>query len=552
MHDDEHATPTPNTPPPAFDAPATTNGHHITDRSGEHLGLPGRHDPDAERAVAAAILTGGNTILDAVAATGLEPHHALDPTSRAIIAAAYQLHHDSTTIDPITVADTLGDAVHALETPAPDGTTIHGKAVLVALYPAAAYTAAAHHARIVVDHARTRELKYAATELVEAVGAHYDTGITDETRLDRALQHIIDLRSRPAAGARSSWHAVDLAPILDGGSPSQPPTLLRRTDGQSLVYAGKVNAFNAESETGKSWLALWGCAQEIDEGRHAIYIDFEDAAHTAVERLLSFNLDREQIAEHFHYLRPDDPFDIASQAAVEKLITDTTATIVVIDGVTEAMHLHGLSLLDNDDIARFYSLLPRRIASHGPGVIDIDHVPKDVNNRKGGIGGQHKRAGVDGSILLLEPSKPFGRGRHGVARIIVDKDRPGHVRAIAHEGKIAGELHLDSSNSAGQPNLYVQAVDVGQNQLDGTPWDGPTQCMEAILHWFDANPGEEVAQRSFPERLRAAGVSYRNQTIRDALERLVVDGHLQARNGPRNARLYQLATPTDGEPNGMF
>ena len=48
--------------------------------------------------------------------------------------------------------------------------------------------------------------------------------------------------------------------------------------------------------------------------------------------------------------------------------------------------------------------------------------------------------------------------------------------------------------------------------------------------------------------MRAFGLSYRNKTIGDALERLAVDGALRVRDGARGARLFAL-TATKGGPD---
>ena len=53
-------------------------------------------------------------------------------------------------------------------------------------------------------------------------------------------------------------------------------------------------------------------------------------------------------------------------ASKQLLALTATATLVILDGVTEAMTLHGYDLHSNADIAAFYHLLPRPIADTGP------------------------------------------------------------------------------------------------------------------------------------------------------------------------------------------
>lgn len=75
-------------------------------------------------------------------------------------------------------------------------------------------------------------------------------------------------------------------------------------------------------------------------------------------------------------------------------------------------------------------------------------------------------------------------------------------------------------------------------------WDGPTECMAAILSYFtEHEPDAELTKNKVGERLRARGLRYREQTIRDALEQLAATGTLDARDGPNRSRLFRLPNP---------
>ncbi len=490
------------------------NGHRGKDRTLYSI------DREAEVALLGALLNGANPTLVDPAAWTLQG-------AQAVHAAITHLY-DGKPLDGRLVARAIGNELDRLQVDTGTGVVTGEHALVMLELKAPATSAAPRFAAIVADHHRRRLLAADITNATEAL--HQG----DTNRVLEHLEHGLSTASTTATTS-SSWKPVDLAGILAGDSPKQPPTMLHRTDGQALLYPGKVNAFNAESETAKTWLALWAAAEEIDNGNHVVFIDFEDRPETAVERLLLFTLEPHQIASHFHYVRPDDPLDIAAHLALDELLADTRASLAIIDGITEAMSMNGLSLLDNEDIARFYALLPRRIAATGAGVINIDHLPKDTSNRKGGIGGQHKRAGVDGVILKLEPVKPFGRGLHGVARLVVDKDRPGHVRSASVGGSFAGELHLDSTG--GWAVLTVEAPSTPSEH--GRKWDGPTECMATLTAFFDDHPREEFAKTSIPAKIRAISpTGYRDQTIYDSLERLVADRVLQARQGRSNSTLY--------------
>lgn len=245
MHDDE-AHDLEERPPPPTDAPdnTSTNGHRdVVDRSGEHLGLPGRHDIDAERSIAGAMLLAGNDTVDKVKNTGLEPADILDPTSCAVVAACYELHEAGVPVDVLTVADELSDAVTALQVPGGDGITSHGKAALLSLVAQCMSPASAPaHARIVIDHARDRHLKYAVTDLAEA------HRLDDPARLDRALRQIVDLRT-PAAGAE----LLDVHWVHETLEEPPPPDddLIA-----GVLARGEITGIGANRNIGKSMLVM--------------------------------------------------------------------------------------------------------------------------------------------------------------------------------------------------------------------------------------------------------------------------------------------------------
>ena len=54
-----------------------------------------------------------------------------------------------------------------------------------------------------------------------------------------------------------------------------------------------------------------------------------------------------------------------------------------------------------------------------------------------------------------------------------------------------------------------------------------------------------LSKNATATRLRALGLSYRGQTIGDALERLAIEGVLTVSNGARSARLFRLGRPEE-------
>ncbi|MEX1140985.1 MAG: AAA family ATPase [Thermoleophilaceae bacterium] len=288
---------------------------------------------------------------------------------------------------------------------------------------------------------------------------------------------------RQAEAPATSWEPVPLGPILDGDARIPEPDQLDRSDGPCLLYRGKVHQVVAEPEAGKGWLVCRASRDALAAGETVLYIDFEDEAGTLVERSVALGTDPQAIRERFVYIRPDEPLAGPTRQHLDAALERKPA-LVVIDGVTEAMTLHGLDLSDNRDIARWLELLPRPAQRSGAAVVLVDHVVKDREARgRYAIGGQHKLAGID-VAYGLDAVEPFGRGRDGLVKVAVHKDRPGHVRTYAEGNQIAlMRLHSDPDTGA---------VAVTLNPPDATGDEGefrPTVLMERISQAVEVNPG---------------------------------------------------------------
>lgn len=474
------------------------------------------HDLDAEHGLLGTLMLSIEAC-DTTIALGLEPQHFYLPTNADIYDA----------ITRALGADELPDAV-TVHARLPSSTTITGPDLLHLVANAPTWTNAGAYARRILHTHRLRQLQAASTAVADRARAG---------DLDGALHELEQLQAGlPDTDTTSSWTAVDLTAALDGDGPP-PPTMLARDDGICLLYPGKVHAFNAESESGKSWLALAAVAQELHAGRHALYIDFEDDDIGIVGRLQALGVGRDRIIGQLHYLRPDDPIDAVSTAALERLLLDHQPAIAIVDGVTEVMAQNGWSITDNDDAARFLLALPRRIARHGPAVVLIDHVTKDKEGRgRYGIGAAHKLAGLDGAAYHLEVSQPFGIGRNGASRITVTKDRPGHVRGAAIEGRFIGEMRL-TSLPGGAVHLTVSShADAAHSR----PQVRPTNLMEQV-----SKSVQELNEAGIePNKSAVAGeIQAAKANVLLAIDWLIEEHYLSTTPGPKRAQMLRSLKP---------
>lgn len=360
--------------------------------------------------------------------------------------------------------------------------------------------------------------------------------------------------SAPADTAREpvprTWAAQDLRSVLDGSYKPPQPTVGRRDDGVGLFYPGRMNSVASESEAGKTWFALIACLQEINDGNHVLYLDFEDDAGGVVGRLLCLGANPADVLEYFHYVRPENspgPVDLVDLAAV----VDTRPTLAIVDGVTEGMSLLGLELKDNTDVAKFGRTLLRPLANAGAAVVTLDHVVKSAENRgRYSIGGVHKLNGLNGVMYMLENRRPFGIGVTGKSTIRVAKDRPGQIRknGLSHSSGMHWYADLvvkSESAEFAEAHLYApiqrdeedRQEDEERKRLNGIK----RKVLEAVGKAKEPLTGKGIEDR----------VTGRATDVRRAVADLIDSGQIVAASGPRNSTLHSIpsaSTPAPEQP----
>ena len=335
----------------------------------------------------------------------------------------------------------------------------------------------------------------------------------------------------------SRWEPIDLGPVLRGEVVTSPPTVFERADGIRLLYPGRINAFIGETETCKTWMALAAVAQELQAEHHVIYVDFEDCAESAVERLRALGVTPDRIGRLFTYLNPGGRFDELAQAVVlEAIAAMGHPSLVVFDGVTEAMADLGLDPLSGTDVAIYYAGSPRWMANTGAATLVLDHVTKSTESRgRWAIGSERKLSGLDGAAYGFESLVTFGRGKTGLVKMTVAKDRSGHIRQHEAAGKVIAMAELKSWPDDG----VTVHFGVPEVATDGN--FRPTYLMAKLSETIIKTPGLST-------RALNGAVTGKTEAKALAIEMLVVEAYVEVRPGPRNANLHYSLRPFGGDP----
>jgi KaiC/GvpD/RAD55 family RecA-like ATPase len=296
------------------------------------------------------------------------------------------------------------------------------------------------------------------------------------------------------------------------------PTMLRREDGNNILYPGKINAIFGESESGKTWVALEAVRQELAKGNKVFYIDFEDSARGIMNRLKTLKTPQEALSR-FLYANPDTAYTPAISEAIQATLAEFEPTLIVVDGVNAAMNLMGLDLEKNKDATEFSQRILRPLRTFGSGILTIDHVTKSKDTRGNyAIGAQAKRADIDGVAISVSVEQPFGRGIDGALALTVTKDRPGFVRAICPDAKTLGIANIKSGGDTLSVSITGGTVKISSRE----------QKMQAVTEMLQRH-GYEMGRNQIAEQLRKEGQTIGNDELKQVIDSLLTAGAIDYR-----------------------
>jgi hypothetical protein len=355
----------------------------------------------------------------------------------------------------------------------------------------------------------------------------------------------------PPDDGPDSWAPIDLGPYLRGEIVRSEPSLgMVRTDGLRLLYRGKEYAVIGEMEAGKSWFALACVAAELNADNHVVYAHFEECDPSdSLDRLVALGVRDCDLLRFLRFVGPERPVNPDALAA---LLAPPAPTLVIFDGVNEAMALHRWAIREEHGAAEYRRRLVKPCTRVGAAVLSLDHVVKDAERRsRNALGSVHKGNGLSGSLILLENAEPFGPGQRGRSHVFITKDRPGFLRrhgrpVLKVPGKtFIGELVVDDTRQFVPCLEVVFHSPTGDTVVSKSDTTGNSTLAAEVFAVVDALPGKAVtSERELFAQCRKAEIKARESLIRDAVDDLIVESRLIAVTGKRNAKGYQIPART--------
>lgn len=331
----------------------------------------------------------------------------------------------------------------------------------------------------------------------------------------------------PEAGPVGGWSPLDLAATVAGlldGTVDRPEPTIGCFGSGCLFYAGRINSVHGDSTGGKTWTALVTAKQEMERGEAVVYVDLEDTAAGVVSRLLfDLGVAPEVVAERFVYLHPDERLTPGAARGLAALLDARRPSLVVVDSTGEALAIEGANPNADEEVARWFRLLPRLAVRYGAAVLLLDHATKAGNNDLWPIGSQRKRAAVTGAAYLQKVATPFGKDQDGKAVLVCAKDRHGNYplkRRVAALTVRGGAITLEPEHSTSPAGDFR-----------------PTGYMEKVSRWL-----EQAGAPQSKNQAEQAGLGNKKH-VTDALAALVADGYVAVQAGPRGAQLHAVVRP---------
>lgn len=301
-----------------------------------------------------------------------------------------------------------------------------------------------------------------------------------------------------------------------------------------LAYPGLRHLISGEPETGKTWLALILALLELKAGHAVFWFDFGEMGAAAIrERLAALGVTDEERDGLFFYFEPEEAIDDPARADLEQLIAEREPSLAVVDAYTGVLELHGLSPDKATDIQAFQRRLVAVLRRHGAAVVTLDHVVKDPEKRGKFSTGSERKLGAVEVHLGLEIIRPFGRGKHGLAKVLTKKDRPGWLPRPK-----AAEFELTANDDGTEATWALRLSDTGHDDdADEPPAFRPTTLMERVSIYLEAS------SESTSRNLVLGNVTGKDKYLRIALDVLAHEGYIRETPGARGASLYESLKP---------
>jgi len=307
-------------------------------------------------------------------------------------------------------------------------------------------------------------------------------------------------------------------------------------DGRFLFHLERFNLIHGDSGSGKSWLAVHLLAECIRANRMVVLLDYEDTAAVTGARLRQIGVSQSEQDRWLRVAHPDEPTSTPGLVAelVERYV-ELGVRHVVLDSWGEALALDGADEDRDLLVAAWVTRLVRPLGAVGIGTTVIDHITKTADNVLFPSGTKRKRAAITGVDWYLYSTTPFDRVDGGRSVLRCAKDRHGQFR----RGDDVADLVM------GPLDVVVGASTLELRPLAPAPPPSTSVRVDLMVEAVNivVGEGKPMNKESILAAARSAGVKFKSDALRGAVELAVVRGFLAKQKGPRNSVEFVLIRP---------
>lgn len=351
-----------------------------------------------------------------------------------------------------------------------------------------------------------------------------------------ALPTASSTNQTPRRGA--SWQPVDLAGYMSSSYQKPRPTIGAVDNSDiALFLPGRLSTLFGESGGGKTFFMLHVMKEEIDKGHDVVYVDYEDAAETAIHRLHQLGASNEEILRHLIYIQPREKWCPQAEKDLTQRLSGRDVRLVVVDSVGESIAVEGYNPNADDEVARWFSGAARYFTKEiGAAVVLLDHVTKaNTRNRDNdyAAGSLRKRAAIDGAAYSLHVITPASRTSDGEFEFITRKCRNGWRT----NGHIAASVRMVNGANGRVSFTVSQPGCVTRKPFS------PSRCMKEVSAFL------ETEARAMSKSEIGKNIRFNTNVVSAAIDELVRGGYCTQTEGPRKAKLITFAKAyvDDGE-----
>ena len=241
------------------------------------------------------------------------------------------------------------------------------------------------------------------------------------------------------------------------------PAMLKRSDGETILYAAKINSVFGEPGMAKSWIALKTAIEALENGGRVLWWDFEDKPDTMYRRAKAMGKLDLITGENVAFIKDNNILELdedslpnfALVCAVEWLAEGGIYSVVIIDAAESSG-----APSDGSPVTEWNREKIQPFASRSVGALILDHVPKRRQERpRGAIGSQHKLAKIDGAAIAIT-GKAWTKTQDGALVLRLEKDRQGDV-----PGNVGAKIAVVKGHYEGE--LLTISIDPPNQDDDG-------------------------------------------------------------------------------------